>query len=423
VGVLGNNVNGGFTGLYVTEYYLGVVSLIDPVLGQKTPIVSGLSYPRHLTWNPVSNQHVWLATVYSILDISLASTPAQSTVLVNSLTTNVDVIPINSGTIVATGTAPELSLIQLSTGYFNKGSPLLMGVGLIPSTAINSYGLATVTVSPYPINCIDSPFGGQITLLINWVAAKTQTATHYAIYFGNTWQTASFYDWLWNEGTQQWVWTSTSTVNTYYYPLRSYGQLWLNNWWGASIDTTTYTSSGLATLLVYFYQQSGSSFSYIAGQSLSLAIDNVYPTAQILSVDHYVPPQLIPQPICAIVQGQSTLFQFQITASDPDQHLWTINLYSIWGNDKSGTVYSDSYSPNHVLSPDTGLWAGLPPNTLVPIGTQWNAWVQGDNTSIQCAHSFILQVWDRTINGFAYIHSASYSQSLTFLLTLKAKGG
>jgi len=186
------------------------------------------------------------------------------------------------------------------------------------------------------------------------------------------------------------------------------------------LDTTTVTTSGLTRLTVSFYtvqvSRLGNSYSYLLNQSIPIYIDNVYPTAQILSVNYVVNGQTIPQSPCTIVQGTGTTFQFQITALDPDQHLSSINFYSIWGNDQSGTIYSDSYN-NHIPNPDNGVWGGPPANILVP-STPWNAWVQGDNTSIQCAHSFSLNVWDRAINGNYFIHSASYTQSLTLLLQL-----
>jgi molybdopterin biosynthesis enzyme MoaB len=38
-----------------------------------------------------------------------------------------------------------------------------------------------------------------------------------------------------------------------------------------------------------------------------------------------------------------------------------------------------------------------------------------DPTSTNCAHTFILSAWDRTIDGFSRIHYAQSTQSITIL--------
>jgi len=148
-------------------------------------------------------------------------------------------------------------------------------------------------------------------------------------------------------------------------------------------------------------------------------IDNVYPTAVINQIFYYNNSQLTPIPVCAIVQGSSHLFEFAITASDPDLHLLSYNLYSIWGMNKAGGIFSDTYSnQNGIVNQQ---WPGIT-NLNVPISPPssspyWNAYYPPDSTSINCAHSFILNVYDRTINGWGYIHGASFTQSITLLLT------
>jgi hypothetical protein len=52
---------------------------------------------------------------------------------------------------------------------------------------------------------------------------------------------------------------------------------------------------------------------------------------------------------------------------------------------------------------------------LVP-GGGWQAAVAGDPTSTRCAHSFVLSVWDRVINGWGYIHHGSAHRSITIML-------
>jgi hypothetical protein len=146
-------------------------------------------------------------------------------------------------------------------------------------------------------------------------------------------------------------------------------------------------------------------------QSRWVQIDNGWPTAAIEQVLH----SGTPVGACAMVTSGADAFTFVITADDPEQHLLSWNLTALWGANKSKAVASDNYS-NHLPGP---LWAGItstavppaagPPPSVAP----WVAAVTGDPTSTQCAHTFYLDVWDRTINGYSYIHESDYSFSLT----------
>jgi len=85
----------------------------------------------------------------------------------------------------------------------------------------------------------------------------------------------------------------------------------------------------------------------------------------------------------------------------------------VWGDNKSGGVDSAAYVPV-----PSRLWGGIT-NTIVPAPmppkTPWKAAVAGDPTSTHCAHTFILEAYDRVINGIDYIHYASWTRSITIL--------
>jgi hypothetical protein len=126
-------------------------------------------------------------------------------------------------------------------------------------------------------------------------------------------------------------------------------------------------------------------------------------------------PGDVPVNTRAIVNTGSPTFTFVITASQPQSYLLGWSLTAYWGDNKSKTVSSDSYS-NHI-SPSR-LWAGITAVAAPPPGpTPWNATVAGDPTSTHCAHSSFLNAWDRVINRWGYIHGvASYQKSITLML-------
>ena len=101
---------------------------------------------------------------------------------------------------------------------------------------------------------------------------------------------------------------------------------------------------------------------------------------------------------------------FDIVATDPQQHLLSWSLTALWGDNRSALVASDSYA-SHV-SP-TRQWAGVA--GVVP-AAPWHAAVAGDPTSTRCAHTFVLSMWDRVIDGYGYLHYNQVHKSITIML-------
>jgi len=145
-------------------------------------------------------------------------------------------------------------------------------------------------------------------------------------------------------------------------------------------------------------------------------VDNNWPHAVISQIYYYNNGSTIAVDACAIVQGTNDQFGFVIDASDQiGQNLMSWVLYAVWGNDQSEGIDSDSYNPNHVSI--SKKWLGPYLVEEPPAPTYWHATVEGDPTSRQCAHTFILGVWDRSTNGWGYLHYSSYTQSITLLLS------
>jgi len=142
-------------------------------------------------------------------------------------------------------------------------------------------------------------------------------------------------------------------------------------------------------------------------------VDNTVPVVNI--------QQILQQPgdvavnTCAIVNTGAPKFRFVVTASAPQSHLKEWSLMSYWGDNQSKSVSSDNYSNQILRWPH--LWAGISGLAVPPPGTSpWDATMARDRTSTHCAHSFVLDAWDRVINGWGYIHGvASYQKFITLM--------
>jgi DNA-binding beta-propeller fold protein YncE len=130
-----------------------------------------------------------------------------------------------------------------------------------------------------------------------------------------------------------------------------------------------------------------------AQQALTVLIDNTPPVVVLNSIiaggDAIKPCQIVMSP-------DPNVFEFDLTASDPNAHLLNYSLSALWGRNQSATILSGSF----------GLDATdfSPPHLLPSAG--WAA-------SCNCAHTFTLHATKRTIDGYNYILSASSSQSIT----------
>jgi hypothetical protein len=83
----------------------------------------------------------------------------------------------------------------------------------------------------------DCPFGGTLPLMINWQSARAMGANFYQVFIGGVMVTQPFSDYLWSTALNVFELQTTVPVSGYY-PLRSAGQIWLNNWLGLLLDTT-----------------------------------------------------------------------------------------------------------------------------------------------------------------------------------------
>lgn len=403
----------------------GTITRFDLVTNTNVVIASGLNGPRHLTWADAGESTILFPVPNpsgTVMKADLTTSPATVTAIAGPTSPNPYSVAVLSSNQLLIADANNVSEVDLTASVFSAAGPIFLGIGFVPADATHlPNGYADTTVDPsYFFQVKDSPFGGTLPLMINWQGARSLGANFYQVFIqgpmGPPVQvTQPFNDYLWSVPLNEFELVATSPLPGGYYPLRSAGQIWLNFWLGLLLDTTG-QPNGLNTISIKLFSETlpNAEIGHDTdpGRFASVVIDNTVPVANIQQILQQ--PGNVPVGTCAIVSTGTPTFTFRVTASAPRSHLLGWSLVAYWGDNKSETISSDSYS-NHI-SP-TRLWAGITNVVIPPPGpTPWNATVSGDPTSTHCAHSFFLDAWDRVINGWGYIHGvASYQKSITLL--------
>lgn len=404
--------------LYVSSD-AGTITRFDMLLGTSLVVASGLNGPRHLTFADAGESIILFPQpnpTGTVLKADLTTTPATVTAIAGPTSPAPYSVAVLSSNQLLIASATVIGEVDLTASVYSAAGPIFLGIGFVPATA--AYlpgGYANTTSTPsYFFQVQDCPFGGTLPLMINWQAARTAGANFYQVFIGGTNVTQPFTDYLWSVPLNQFE-AYTTPLTSGYLPLRSAGQIWLNPWLGLMLDTTS-QPNGLNNISIKLFS-AATPASEIGlptnpGRFANVMVDNTVPVVNIQQILQQ--PGSVPVGTCAIISTGAPTFTFQVTASAPQQHLMGWNLVAYWGDDKSATVSSDSYS-NHITP--TRLWAGITGVAVPPPGpTPWNATVTGDPTSTRCAHSFFLDAWDRVINGEGYIHGVqSYQKSITLM--------
>lgn len=379
--------------------------------GAIDPIVGGLTAPFMLSFVDAAQSALLVAErdpANRIKLIDLGVAPATANVVANGLPSRPSSAALVMGSRLVVCCDNVLASMELSDGVFTGTGPLLMGVGHVPINRIVGGYADTSADAGYFFQVKDSPFGGSLPVQFNHTRARALGASYYKVLIDGVEVTAPWGDYRWNNAINGFEYVPILPDAGNFYSVRGAGELWFNAWLGLVRDTGDF-ANGLHTLQVRIYNPLKVQIA-TAGitTQVQLMLDNSWPTAAIPSISH----NGTPVPACAIVETNPDVFRFEITAEDPQQHLLSWSLVALWGDNKSATIASDSYAAH--VSP-TKLWGGI--NGLVPAApASWQATVPGDPTSRRCAHTFVLNVWDRVINGFGYIHHASAHKSITIML-------
>lgn len=399
---------------YVTEQHApndGWLSRVALGTAQHQVLVNGLVSPFFLTWGDDSEGTIYTTErdpANRVTRFDLTQQPVAVLQLAN--------VPFRPSSVDLTASDhlvvcsdSEISQLDLTGGFFNANGPMLLGIGHVPVTEITN-GFAT-TQPGYFFYVVDAPFGGTLPLMINHDGAYASGARYYRVRIAGTVLSNTWSDYKWDPISKTFVLTSVTPWGlAHFYPIRLPTDLWYNHWLGELIDTTG-LPNGLYTIYLDLYTATNLG-SHVGTYTVSVQIDNTAPLAAIEKIFHHDQSQGWQEvPTCAIVQTQYDEFTFQITAYDAEGHLKSWGLSAWWGDNMSKAVASWQYTPV-----PNKLAYGIISQEVPPKATPWHAAVAGDPTSTRCAHTFYLEVWDRTIDGWNYIHANSYHKSITILL-------
>lgn len=294
-----------------------------------------------------------------------------------------------------------------ASAIYRATGDIALGIGYVPASNIVS-GYAT-TDPGYFFQVKDSPFGGSLPLMVNHDKAWAIGARYYKVLLDGVDVTAAFSDYKWNTALNKFELVPVAPSASHFFKVRSPAELWFNHFLGAFVDTSGVTNA-LHTIEVRLYA-SASVASEIGhgtdpGRRIQVMVDNGWPSAAINTIWH----DGSAIGACAVVTSGSSDFGFDITATDANQHLRSWALTAMWGDNASAVVASDTYANHLGTAPH---WAGT--TGVVPGGPGWDA-NDGTYPSTHCAHTFYLDVWDRTINGWGYLHESTYHKSITIML-------
>ena len=388
----------------------GRIRRIDLQANTKTTVASGLVSPFFLTWSDSGESGLLFtqrspANQVSLLDLSDASPMVRHLADVPNNPSSVAVInPFR----LYVCCDEEISRLDTDASIFTPTGPIFLGIGHVPADRITG-GYADTTGDPeYFYQVKDCPFGGTLSLLLNHTRAFSDGARYYKLEVDGAEPRQSFTDLKWSTSNNRFNSQAVNPTSSGYYRVRRPGELWYNHWLAYRLNTAGLTN-GMHTLTFRLFATASSS-SPLGSFSLDVRIDNTLPEATIDNILHRLPGGSDEDiNTCGIVTTETDQFRFRITARDTEGHLRSWSLRALWGDNRSATVDSESYVPNPGRN-----WVGLN-NALVP-ASPWAATVAGDPTSRRCAHTFQLSVWDRTINGYGYIHHRGYHRSITLLL-------
>ena len=424
------------TRAYVTEQTPARLAEIDLALHTRVrDVVTGLTSPFYLSWTDPAQYALYLVQRDPDNQVWRVDLPSSSkTPVIPGLPFRPSGIAINllSG---AAYVAADSKVVKVDLATLPMGEPVFLGVGHVPSTKIDADGYAT-TDPGYFFQVKDSPFGGTLNILGNLSHFKALGATHYRVWvtyagtptpLGLSWNT-----YHWNAVKSQFDLTAVSSSpgpavvppgpEPLYeipadYPAhaeRWYPSFLMMRWPSGS--------NGLYTFRVEIFKRVGATWTDLtsalpaSGNRLKVLIDNSGFNADVVAIRQHGTATIIHA--CDIVSSGTHTFDLQVTAYDPNHHLLRYILTAYWGHNQSETVSFDNYA-SHVSEEGPHLWSGLtnlwvpPPPPPLPAPPAPPPPPVGWTAHCNCAHTFYLDAWKRTIDGYYYLLEGTAHQSIT----------
>ena len=335
-------------------------------------------------------------------------------------------------------------LISLDKGTMvvDQKAPIFAGIGLVPITFIDqTTGLATTGPSDMVKNLQDAPFGSHLRVIGNVDKVRGMGITYYAIGYCNMGlngcgdiSSGSFdlNEWKFvTDAKSNYYWSGTQgkyvldnvapeeifnngTLIINAYPMPSAALSWylpnlLFDW-----RTTGTVKIGSGLYKLHFFGFSAKSISsYVSTpineSTMVVKIDNTTPVMAVNSIS-YKGNDIDG---CGMVQldDAKDVLLVNVSAYDPDSHLYNYSLQALYGNNQSFICHSTNYA-SWLLGGGTGpLWQGAFSSAdyqcMGDAGSHWET---------SCAYTFRVSGWDRAINGYGRIHYNSAWKSITVLM-------
>ncbi len=317
-------------------------------------------------------------------------------------------------------TSPDDSLmyqIDLATfPSFPPGTtgPIFAGVGLVPSTYIDSSGYANINIAGY-YYASNAPFGGSLNVFGNWNTLRfAYGAARYRVLYSQnggpyTHLKQTWTNFKWNGLT--WVPNAIGPDAVDSYPIPLPWELWylpneLISWQTGTFGDGTYK------LKLELLNSGGFLLASPPGNNLTLFVDNTPPTVTINNALYdgsaICECGIVTQGPCFVFPAFHG-FTFNVTVNDLNGALNSYSLDYTYGNNHSGNIFSDAYVPGHVNADGPERWNGVT-NSLAPAFPPFCA-------PAACAYTFALSASSRVQNGYGLMFPyVNYNKSLTILL-------
>lgn len=399
------------TAAYVTEQSPARLSRIDLALRTRSTVVDGLTSPFSLQWTDAAQ------TTLLVVQRDPANNVQRVDIPTSGIATAITGLPVRpSGiTINASGgaayVATETTITRVDLADLPISEPVFIAVGNVPSTSISATGYAT-TDPGYFLQVKDAPFGGTLNILGNLSNFRNLGATHYRVNVSKDGAppvplALSWNAYRWNPATSRYELAAVAPVpgdDRYAIPPEypAAPHRWIpaflmmrwpsgeNGLYTFSVEIFRETAPATFTDLTFTLP--------VAANSLTLKIDNTPPDVDLVSI--YQHGSATPVAACEIVSApviSPALYDVRITAHDPNGHMYSYGVVVLWGDDDSGTVIPTVTSP-------LPLWTGVVNERGPAAG--WEA-------QCNCAHTFIVHAWKRTIDGYGRIYYDDSHQSIT----------
>ncbi len=424
------------TRAYVTEQAAsGRLAEIDVATHTRIRnVVTGLTQPFYVSWTNPAELALYVVERNPANDVRRVDLGSSTTVTpFTGLPSNPSGISVNAIGGAAYVTTNS-NVIRLDLGALAIGEPVFLGVGNTPSTSISALGYANTTSSAPPyFNATDAPFGGTLNIFGNLQNFRQLGATHYRVNVNDGTTTTSL-KLSWN--------TTHYNITTGIFepfpvaPIAAGDDRYListdysdgttpdlsSRWWPPFLMMRWPSGvNGTYTFSVEILKLTGTTWTDLTGllpaakNKLVLKIDNDPPDVDLTAIyRHGVPAPLA---VCDLLTTPAfppaTPLDFRIKAFDANGHLLSYSVTAYFGHlSPPVTVFADTFVPGHVVGGSPHLWTGPPSlRTNDPGGPLPSGWTPPCN----CAYTFILDVWKRTIDGSNYIIRAESHQSITIM--------